>query len=452
MEDDGILGFQLLVLFFLILLNAFFAASEVALISLKQAAGRRLTEQGGRRGKRLAALLADSGRFLATVQVGVTFAGFMASAFAADSFSDPLTDWLLAHGVTFLSRTTLDAVIVLLITLVLSYLSLVFGELIPKQLGLRYAETFALYVAGPIDWIAKLTAPFVWLLNASVNFFLKLFGGGKAVKQEVTEEEIRLLVDIGEENGVIASDEKQMIENVFEFNNKTAGDVMTHRTEVVALNLDTPPEEIEKVLLECGFSRVPVYHEDIDEIVGILHFRAYFAAKLSSDRPPDLRQLITPAYFAPATMRANVLFQNMRNRQLNLSVVLDEFGGTAGIVTLEDLLEEIVGSLYDEYDDTSDEVQVLGDGRWRLNGSMRLDEVTQATGIPLPEEDYDTLGGLIFGQLNAVPTTGAKVTLPAQRVELVVESVVERRADKVLMTVKPPVSEESAAAADAPEA
>ena len=175
LEDGSLLFLQLLFLFFLILLNAFFASSEVALISLKPAVIRRLGQEGGARGRRLVRLTENSGRFLATVQVGVTFAGFMASAFAEDSFSDPLTDWLLAHGVTFLSRTTLDAVIVLLITLVLSYLSLVFGELIPKQLGLRYAETFALYVAGPIDWIAKLTAPFVWLLNASVNFFLKLF-------------------------------------------------------------------------------------------------------------------------------------------------------------------------------------------------------------------------------------------------------------------------------------
>ncbi|MBS1371744.1 MAG: HlyC/CorC family transporter [Lentisphaeria bacterium] len=437
MEDGSILFLQLLFLGFLILLNAFFASSEVALISLKPATIRQLRAAGGRRGRRLAQLVENSGRFLATVQVGVTFAGFMASAFAAETFSDPVTDALYDAGVTFLSRSALDGVIVVLITLLLSYLSLVFGELVPKQLGLRYADTVALYIAGPIDFIAKLTAPFVWFLNTSVNCVLRLFGVTPGNAQEVTEEEIRMMVDIGEENGAIESDEKRMIENVFEFNNTTAAEVMTHRTEMIALDIDATPQETEEALMGCGFSRIPVYRNDIDEIVGFLHFREYFTAKLHGNAAPDIRKLLKPVYLAPETMRANILFRNMQSKKFGMAVILDEFGGTSGIVTIEDLLEEIVGSLYDEYDEADIEIEPLGENEWRINGSMRLDEISRRTGVPLPEEEYDTIGGLVFGLLNEVPTAGAVAELPESGVELRVESVEERRVDKVILKYTP---------------
>ena len=414
MEDGGLLILQLLFLLFLIALNAFFASSEVALISLKPATVRRLGSEGGSRGRRLAALVENSGRFLATVQVGVTFAGFMASAFAAESFSDPVTLWLEQHGFTLLSHATLDALVVLAITVLLSYVSLVFGELLPKQLGLRYAEGIALHVAGPIDFLAKITAPFVWVLNASVNFFLKLFGIQPSSEQEVTEEEIRMMVDIGEENGAIESDEKRMIENVFEFNNTTAGEVMTHRTEAV-------------------------YKGDIDKIVGLLHFRDYFTAKLNGNAAPDIKGLLKPVYFAPETMRANRLFRDLQSKKLGMAIILDEFSGTSGIVTLEDLLEEIVGSLYDEYDDYSEEAEEIGEKLWRIDGSMRIDEVSRLIDRPLPneEEEYDTIGGLIFGRLNAIPTPGATITLPEAGIELKVEAVDGRRVDKVQLKLLP---------------
>ena len=444
MEDGSLLFLQLLFLFFLILLNAFFASSEVALISLKPAVIRRLGQEGGARGRRLVRLTENSGRFLATVQVGVTFAGFMASAFAAESFSDPVTDLLCDSGVTFLPRGTLDGIIVVLITLILSYLSLVFGELVPKQLGLRYAEQVALYAAGPIDFTAKVTAPFVRLLNASVNGVLRMFGLSPGASQEVTEEEIRMMVDIGEENGAIESDEKRMIENVFEFNNTTAAEVMTHRTELVALEIDTPPDEVERVLLSCGFSRVPVYRNDIDDIVGMLHFREYLSAKLKGEAAPDIRKLLKPVYFAPGTMRANILFRNMQSRKFGMAVILDEFGGTSGIVSVEDLLDEIVGSLYDEYDEPEVEIEEVAENEWRIGGSMRLDEIARKLDILLPEEEYDTIGGLVFGELNAIPTVGAVVELPEAGVTIRVVSVDERRVEQVLLTRQPRTAEEEA--------
>ena len=443
MEDGSLLLLQLLFLGFLILLNAFFASSEVALISLKPATVRRLGTEGGRRGRRLADLVGNSGRFLATVQVGVTFAGFMASAFAADTFSEPVTDWLYGLGFQFLSKKILGGVIMVAITILLSYISLVFGELVPKQLGLRYAEAVALNVAGPIDFIARVTAPFVWFLNASVNFVLRLFGVTPGNSQEVTEEEIRMMVDIGEENGAIESDEKRMIENVFEFNNTTAAEVMTHRTEMVALDIEAPPEEVEKVLMSCGFSRVPVYREDIDEIIGFLHFREYLSAKVQGNSAPDIRKLLKPVYLAPETMRANILFRNMQSKKFGMAIILDEFGGTSGLVTIEDLLEEIVGSLYDEYDEADIEIEQLGEGEWRIDGSMRLDEISRRLDLALPEEEYDTIGGLVFGMLNEVPTVGATVELPVSGISIRVESVEERRVDKVILQYTPPQEEES---------
>ena len=443
MEDGSLLLLQLLFLGFLILLNAFFASSEVALISLKPATVRRLGTEGGRRGRRLADLVGNSGRFLATVQVGVTFAGFMASAFAADTFSEPVTGWLYGLGFQFLSKKILGGVIMVAITILLSYISLVFGELVPKQLGLRYAEAVALNVAGPIDFIARVTAPFVWFLNASVNFVLRLFGVTPGNSQEVTEEEIRMMVDIGEENGAIESDEKRMIENVFEINNTTAAEVMTHRTEMVALDIEAPPEEVEKVLMSCGFSRVPVYREDIDEIIGFLHFREYLSAKVQGTSAPDIRKLLKPVYLAPETMRANILFRNMQSKKFGMAIILDEFGGTSGLVTIEDLLEEIVGSLYDEYDEADIEIEQLGEGEWRIDGSMRLDEISRRLDLALPEEEYDTIGGLVFGMLNEVPTVGATVELPVSGISIRVESVEERRVDKVILQYTPPQEEES---------
>ena len=437
MEDGSLLFLQLVFLGFLIFLNAFFAAAEIALVSLKPAAVRRLDQENGWRGKRVARLVENSGRFLATVQVGVTFAGFMASAFAADSFSDPVTDWLYGHGVTFLSHGTLDGVVIVLITVLLSYLSLVFGELVPKQIGLRYAEQIALYASGPIDFFAKLTAPFVRLLNASVNAVLRIFRLKPQETQQVTEEEIRMMVDIGEENGAIESDEKRMIENVFEFNNTTAAEVMTHRTELVALDLNTPPDQVEKILLNCGFSRVPVYREDIDDIVGFLHFREYLSTKLTGEETPDISKLLKPVFFAPETMRANLLFRNMQSRKLGMAVVLDEFGGTSGIVTIEDLLEEIVGSLYDEYDEPEIEIESAGENQWRIDGGMRLDEINRQLGIGLPEDEYDTIGGLVFGKLNAIPTVGAMVELPELGIVIRVEAVEERRVERVLLIWTP---------------
>ena len=447
MQADNVLLYQILILVLLIFLNAFFASSEVALISLKQSAVRRLAANGGRRGRRLAQLLSNSGRFLATVQVGVTFAGFMASAFAAESFAGPLTGYLISQGVDCVSDATLEGIIVVVITILLSYVSLVFGELVPKriamrkaesialgisgmiqvlvpkQLGLRYAETVALNVAGPINFLANVTAPFVWILNTSVSIVMKLFGSVKEDEQEVTEEEIRMMVDIGEEKGVIEKTEREMIHNILSFNDKTADELMIHRREITALDIDSPRDQIDTILMNAGHPRIPVYQKNIDNIIGVLHLREYFGAKLRGRENRDIRTLMKPVYLVPENVRAHVLFREMQERKITLAVLLDEFGGTAGIITIEDMVEDIVGSLRDEFDVEEKKLESLQDGVWRADGSIKLDKIMRLTGIRLPCGDYDTLAGMILSRLKTVPERGTVLMLSESSVELTVESL-----------------------------
>ena len=423
LQADNVLLYQILILVLLIFLNAFFASSEVALISLKQSAVRRLAANGGRRGRRLAQLLSNSGRFLATVQVGVTFAGFMASAFAAESFAGPLTGYLISQGVDCVSDATLEGIIVVVITILLSYVSLVFGELVPKQLGLRYAETVALNVAGPINFLANVTAPFVWILNTSVSIVMKLFGSVKEDEQEVTEEEIRMMVDIGEEKGVIEKTEREMIHNILSFNDKTADELMIHRREITALDIDSPRDQIDTILMNAGHPRIPVYQKNIDNIIGVLHLREYFGAKLRGRENRDIRTLMKPVYLVPENVRAHVLFREMQERKITLAVLLDEFGGTAGIITIEDMVEDIVGSLRDEFDVEEKKLEPLQDGVWRADGSIKLDKIMRLTGILHPCGDYDTLAGMILSRLKTVPERETVLTLPESSVELTVESL-----------------------------
>ena len=364
---------QILILLILIGMNAFFASSEVALISLKQSSIRKLIQRGGLRGKALAALTGNTGRFLATVQVGVTLAGFLASAFAAESFSDPLTEFLERIGFDIFSHSVLDMAVVVFITVILSYLSLVFGELMPKQIGLRYSEFMAFNVALPIHFLANVAKPFVFILNASVDLCLKtMFGKGTEQEQGVTEEEIRTLVDIGGEQGIISPEKKEMLENVFEFSSREASEIMTHRTEITAVNRDAPPEEIERIFIHANYSRFPVYHEDIDEIVGIVHIRDYFTEKYRRGTSPDLASVMKPAYLVPETIRADRLFTDMKREKIGMAVLLDEFGGTAGIITNADLVSEIVGSFADEHSNEHESLETIGEHIWRVDASIRL--------------------------------------------------------------------------------
>jgi putative hemolysin len=341
LPSDPIWGHLLLQLA-LIAVNAFFAATEIAVISLNENKIRHLAEEGDLKAKQLLRLTQAPNGFLSTIQVGITLAGFLGSAFAADNFASRLTGWLVdGLHVNVLPRDTLNTLCVILITLILSYFTLVLGELAPKRVAMQRPEKVARMTCGVISFLSRVTKPIIWFLSMSTNGVLRLMGvNPKQESGDVTEEEIRMMVDIGEEKGAIETNEREMIENIFEFNNSSAEDVMIHRTDVAAIWISDTPETIVSTILETGLSRFPVYDEDIDDVIGILYTRDYLLNEHATP-PKPLRELLREAYFVPETVQADVLFRDMQRRKTHMAIVVDEYGGMSGIVTLEDLLEEI---------------------------------------------------------------------------------------------------------------
>ncbi|PWM26518.1 MAG: HlyC/CorC family transporter [Oscillospiraceae bacterium] len=417
----------LLLQLILILSNAFFACAEIAVISVNDSKLEQLALQGDRRAQALSGLTRQPARFLATIQVAITLSGFLGSAFAADTFSDPLVDWLIGLGVG-IPASTLNAVAVVVITLILSYFTLVFGELVPKRLAMKKAETLALAMAGVLCLLARAAAPLVWVLTVSTNAVLRLCGiDPSAEEEEVSEEEIRMMVDIGSQKGVIDGEEREMIQNVFEFDDITVGAFATHRTELALLFLDDSPDEWEQVIHETRFSRYPVCGETVDQIVGILDAKDYFRLG-THDRDTVLQRAVRPAYFVPESLPADQLFGQMKRTGNHFAVVLDEYGGVMGIVTMSDLLEQLVGDLGDEIPEPP-EIEPAGDGCWSIRGGAPLDEVARTLGVSLPVEDYDTFGGFVLGRYGFVPEDGGRFSLEAAGLRIDVKNIREHRVE-----------------------
>lgn len=430
---EGHLGRQLLIVLLLILVNAFFAAAEIALISLNDAKVRHEAEDGDRKARRLLKLVDNPTQFLSTIQIAITLAGFLASAFAADTFSDRLVLWLTQVKGWSIDPHLLNTLSLILITLILSYFTLVLGELVPKRIAMAKAEKVTDLTAGTVLAAGVIFRPFVWLLTVSTNGLLRLFHiDPNDNAEQVSEEEIRLMVDIGEEKGAIEAAEKEMIENIFEFNNITAEDVMVHRKDMVVVWLDDTDAEIMERICESGLSRFPVIGEDVDDVRGVLRTREYLINAQSAD-PKPLLSLIAPAFLVPETVAADDLFRDMQARKEHMAIVVDEYGGTSGLVTMEDLLEEIVGNIYDEFDQEEETVlQELKDGWWRASGSCEIEQLRDVVGLSLPEdgeEEFDTLGGLIFSCMNEIPADGSKPELTAYGLEIKVEEIADRRVE-----------------------
>lgn len=407
------------------LCNAFFSAAEVALISLKPVTIDEL-KKCGKRGKILGQLSSDTGRFLATVQVGVTLAGFLASAFASNAFSDPLAKWLTSFcGLSFES---LDQICVVVITMVLSYFSLVFGELAPKQIALRYTSFVALNSAIPVHYLARLASPLVWLLNNSVKIVMKPFGPAKQTGR-ITEEEIRSLVNLGEKDGLLAPDERRIIQNVFELDDITCGEIMTRRGVISSIEAGDSPESVENLLGKNNFSAYPVCRGGIDQIIGILYVADYFRFKLKNGQSPLPVAVMRKPHFVPEGASVLHVLRNMRKGEFEIAVVLDEFGGTAGIVTRDDLLEELVGSLHPQNPEES--LIRISDSVWESGGLVRVAEVERELNWKLPEVDRrpDTIGGLLMAELDDIPKPGDAAEIGGLR--FAVQAVDGRRIARV---------------------
>ncbi|MCI8699564.1 MAG: HlyC/CorC family transporter [Oscillospiraceae bacterium] len=421
----------------LILINAFFAAAEIAVISLSETKLRRQAEEGDKKAEKLLKLTQTPDHFLSAIQIAITLAGFLSSAFAADSFSDPLVKWLVEErGVTALDPAALNDLMVVLITIVLSYFSLVLGELVPKRIAMKKTEWVARSTVGAVSVVAAVFRPVIWLLSKSTNGALRLLHiDPRADQEDVSEDEIRMMVDLGEERGAIETSEKELIENIFEFNNTTAEDVMVHRTDMVMVWVEDTHEDVLDTILASGRSRFPVCREDADHIVGILNTRD-FLLNAQEAEPKPLAELLRPAYFVPESVRTDVLFRDMQGKKVHMAIVVDEYGGTSGLVTMEDLLEEIVGSIYDEFDPVEEqEIEEMEPGVWKVSGSCGLERVAQALEVEFPgEEQSDTLGGLVFAQLSVIPEDGAQLEVDACGLHIQVLSFVDRRVDQALVS------------------
>lgn len=431
--DDPII-WQILLQIILIALNAVFACAEIAIISMNDNKLAQMAAQGDKRAVRLARLTSQPAKFLATIQVAITLSGFLGSAFAADNFSDRLVDLLVNLGVGIPIKT-LDTLAVVVITLILSYFTLVFGELVPKRIAMKKAEALALAMSALISTIAKFFAPIVWVLTASTNGMLRLFGiDPNEEDDDVSEEEIRLMVDIGNQKGVIDLDEKQMIQNVFEFDDLAVVDFATHRTDISLLWMDETIEEWETTIHESRHSLYPVCDETIDNIVGILNVKDYFRIT-DKTRDTIMKEAVKPAYFIPESIRADVLFKQMKKSRNHFAVVLDEYGGMMGIVTMNDLLEQLVGDLDDDDSNDEDELEFeqIDSNTWKIKGYMPLEEVAEKLGVTLPIDDYDTFGGFVFGTYGFIPDDGSIFELDAESLHIKVIEIKDHRVEKAIV-------------------
>jgi len=443
LPDDPLLP-KLFVLAVLILVNAFFASAEFAVLSLSESRLRRQAEDGDKKAEKLLRLTQAPANYLSAIQIAITLAGFLSSAYAADGFAQPLVKWLMEDvGFTAIPQEALHAIAVVLITVVLSYFSLVLGELVPKRIAMVKTEETARFTVGTVAAAAAVFRPAVWFLTKSTNGVLRLLHiDPKADRENVSEDEIMMMVDLGEERGAIESTEKQLIENIFEFNNTTAEDVMVHRTDIVFLSAEESQQEILDVIQSSGLSRFPVYEEDADDIIGILNTRDFLLnAQLSHPKAP--RELLRPAYFVPESVRTDVLFRDMQSKKVHLAIVVDEYGGTSGLVTMEDLLEEIVGNIYDEFDpQEKKEIERHGENLWRVSGTCPMDRLAEALEMEFPEEvQFDTLGGLVFAQLSVIPEDGAQLAVDACGLHIQVQNFIDRRVEWALVSKLPPEAE-----------
>lgn len=429
---------QLFLQLLLILLNAFFAATEIAFVSLNENKLKYQAEDGDKKAKKMLKMVQEPTGFLSTIQIGITLAGFLGSAFAADSFSDRLVNWLInLFNLAESARPTLDAVAVIVITLILSYFTLVLGELVPKRIAMKNSEKFARTVCGFINSLATVLKPIVWFMTVSTNGVLRLCGiNPKEEEETVSEDDIRLMIDIGEEKGTIDADEKEMIENIFEFGDTTINEIMIHRTAVTFIDVSSTHDEIMSIIEESGYSRFPVYEDNVDNIIGILRAREYLLETKKNDNI-DIRTLVKPAKFAHESVRADVLFKDMQKTHVHMSIVVDEFGGTSGIVTLEDLLEEIVGNIYDEYDEQNKpDITQLEDNLWRIAGSTQLDDICETLDIDIDyeTEEYKTLGGMVFSEMPSIPDDGSLPEVEVKGLKIKVEKIVDLRVESALVS------------------
>lgn len=424
---------ELLLILFLISVNAFFAAAEMAIVSLNKNKVNLLVEEGNDKAKLLLKLTEEPSRFLSTVQVGITLAGFFASASASASVAGNVSPLLDKLGIPYSKKIS-----VILITIILSYATLVLGELFPKRIALQKSESIAMFAVKPIVVISKLTLPFVKLLSGSTNILLRIFGINiDDLEEKVSKEEIKSLIEVGQEHGVINETEKEMINGIFEFDNKLAKEVMTPRTEVFLINIETPINKVIDDILEEQFSRIPVYEGDSDNIIGILYIKDIFieGRKVGMENV-DIRRILRPAYFVPETKNIDDLFKELQSTKNHMSILIDEYGGFSGIVTIEDLIEEVMGNIFDEYDEVEQDIKKVDNNTFVVNGLLSIDELNEHLHLDLESENADTIGGFVVSLLGSIPKDNEQSVIEYEDLIFKIEKVTEKRIEKLRLCIQ----------------
>lgn len=418
----------------LIALNAVFASAEIAVISMNEIKIQKASEDGDKRAGKILRLTEQPARFLATIQVAITMAGLLGSAFAAENFADVLVQAVVSTGIG-ISEATLKPIAIFLITMILAYFNLVFGELVPKRIAMKKSDQMALGMAGMLSFVSKLFAPLVWLLTVSTNGILHLFGmKAEDEEEQVSEEEIQMLLEKGSASGVIDEENKEIISNVFDLDDLSAEEVCTHRRDVVSLDMEDSMEEWERIIQENRHTYYPVY-ENMEDVVGILDTRDYFRLKDRS-REIVMKEAVKQPVFIPETMKVNVIFQNMKESRNYFTVVLDEYGGISGILTIHDVIEALVGDLDEKGEETVTEIEKIDDKTWKIYGQAELEDVAEELNLKLPTEKYHTYSGYIFSLLGTIPKDGSTFTVTEDKFTIRVLGVKNHRIGETRLTLK----------------
>ena len=437
-SDAGPLWGQIILLAVLIAVNAYFAAAEMAIVSVNKNRIRTIAQEGNRKAEALLKLIDDPNKFLSAIQVVITLAGFLTSAEAAVSFSDDMGVFLESFGIPYGQEIS-----VVIVTLILSFFTLVFGELFPKRLAMLHADAIAMGVVKPILFISAVFKPFVWLLSITVTIMLKICRQRTDVTYvEYSEDDIVSMLEAGQESGELKEEGKKMITGVFAFDDMLAYEVMTPRTDVFSIDINAPTEEYIDELMELRYSRIPVYEDDSDNIIGILYIKDYLIkAREDGFDNVDFRSILRKPYFVPETKKIDSLFFELQTTKQHIAILIDEYGGFSGIVTMEDIIEEVMGDIDDEYDKEEPEIQKIDDMTYVMDGRMDLDDIDEEIGINLESDNSETIGGFIIDILGEIPDendVGKEIDFENYRFRI--DSIRERRIEQITMNIMTPDS------------
>lgn len=430
--DAGRIIGQIIILIILTLINAFFSCAEMAMVSVNKSKIKRLAEEGNRRARLVHRFSEEPTKFLSTIQVAITLAGFFSSASAASGLSHPLGQWLAKQNVHYGSQISLVAV-----TLILSYFTLVFGELVPKKIALQKPEAISMFCVGPVKAVSKIAYPFIKLLTFSTNLVTLPFGIKEGNTEEIlSREELISLVNEGQAHGVLNRKEKEMINSIMEFDEKTAKEIMTPRISVFAIDIAAPREEYLEQLMKTKYTRIPVYEEDIDNIIGMLYIKDFLkhAVKMGY-RNVDIKSIIKKPYLVPESKIIKDLFRELQQSKKQIAVLIDEYGGFSGIVTMEDLVEEVMGDIEDEYDPISFKIKKIDDSTYLIDGMTTIDELNLKLDLDLYSENYDTISGFLIDHLGSIPQENEDRTIEIDNLVFKIQSVRHKRIDKIKLYI-----------------